>query len=95
MRTIIATDPGVVELNWMWLPTFIGMNANLKQVLEDRLRAVLEGRELTDLVLDEGHQVVVEVLKGYFPEVDGLPEYLDGLKFITEKRSLARDSFNA
>ena len=37
MRFVVQTGPGVVELNWMWLPTFIGLSTQAKTLLEQRL----------------------------------------------------------
>lgn len=83
MRAVIRTGPGVVELNWMWLPTFVGMNAQLKKELEERLAPKLEGRPLEDS-LDDAHEMVIEFLVEKFPALEGLRDYLDAMKYVTD-----------
>ncbi len=82
MRSIILAEGGVVELNYMWLPTFIGMNAVLKKEMETELQPSVLGIPLTEQGLDEIHQKVVEYLVKKFPDAKGLELYLDSLKFV-------------
>jgi len=82
MRVIVVTDPGVVELNWMWLPTWIGMNANLKEKIEKEFKEKVEGKSLTEETLDEIHEELLNYLDETL-NVEGLFDYLDGLKFVT------------
>ena len=82
MRAIIDAGKGVVELNYMWLPTFIGMNAVLKQRMEKDLQAELRGVELDDRGLDRAHDLVVDYVVKQFPNIKGLDLYLDGLKYL-------------
>ncbi len=84
MRTVIRTAPGVVELNWMWLPTFIGMNAQLKTEIEERLKPKLEGQPLTGDTLDKAHTEVISFLLEKFPDIKGLNDYLDALKYVED-----------
>lgn len=83
MRAVIRTAPGVVELNWMWLPTFVGMNAKLKKELEERLAPKLEGQPL-EAALDAAHEMVIDFLVEKFPAHPGLRDYLDALKYVIE-----------
>ncbi len=83
MRTVIKTAPGVVELNYMWLPTFVGMNSTLKWKMEQRLKPKLEGKELTNSLLDEANELVIKFLCEEFP-VEGLGEHLRSLRKITD-----------
>ena len=82
MRAIVDVGKGVVELNYMWLPTFIGMNAVLKERMEKDLQAELRGVELDDKGLDRAHDLVVDYVVKQFPNIKGLDLYLDGLKFL-------------
>jgi len=82
MRAVVETDPGVLELNFMWLPTWIGMNSGLKKEIEEYLGKIIVGREMTEAVLDEAHDLVVAFLMGRFPEIHGLPAFLDGLRKV-------------
>ena len=86
MRAVVRTEPGRVELNYMWLPTFIGMNKNLKDRLEARLAPKLEGLPLTEETLQTAHNEVVAFIVAECPGVEGLDDYLDGLKYVTPKK---------
>jgi hypothetical protein len=79
MNVVVQTDPGVLELNFMWLPTWIGMNANLKKEIEEELRKEIEGKPLDTT---RAHDFVVRLLVKKYPELRGLDHYLDGLKYI-------------
>lgn len=81
MRFVIASG-NAVELNFMWLPTWIGHNHAVKLELEKAIGPHLVGRELTEDVLDEAHQMVLDFLTKKFAQVPGLRHYLDGIKFI-------------
>jgi hypothetical protein len=80
VRLVSATG-NVVELNYMWLPTFIGQNAAFKKKLEQDLRGQIEGLELTPVNLDRIHGMVMDYILEEF-KIEGLFDYLDGLKFV-------------
>lgn len=82
MRAVVVTGEGVVELAWMWLPTWIGMNGTIKKELEKALKGKIEGMPITPGTLDEMSDLVIDALVGMNPAVDGLREYLDGLKYV-------------
>ena len=59
MLLVVQTSPGVIELTYMWLPTWLGMNADLKKKVEahnGKLKqdvqayCVRRGIEVSDLV---------------------------------------------
>jgi hypothetical protein len=81
MRVIHLIDGNTVELNYMWLPTWIGQNAQFKKQLEGALREKIEGMDLTDENLDKIHDMVVEYIVANY-QIPGLFEYIDGLKFV-------------
>lgn len=85
MKLVIIPEPGVLELNYMWLPTWIGINTPLKQELEGAIRSKLVGKELTSAVIDEAHDLIVEFFSNKFPNLVGLRDYLDSLKFVQEQ----------
>jgi len=85
VRTVVPVDRGVVELNWMWLPTFIGMDSVVRRDLQKQVTGLFEGKDLTDSVLHDAHCFVVDFLCSKYPSVDGLDLYLDALKFIELK----------
>jgi hypothetical protein len=82
VKLVVATEPGVVELNYMWMPTWLGINPQLKKDLEGKLQALLIGQPLTDALLDQAHDQVLQFLVQRHPQFDGLRDYLDALKFV-------------
>lgn len=84
MRTITVTGPGEVELNYMWLPTFIGIDAAAKKALEDHMRPLLEGKPLTAETLDDAHHAVLDFLDERYG-IPGLRDYVDSMKFVETK----------
>ncbi len=82
MRAVVMTEPGVLELNYMWLPTFIGMNTALKGEIEKTLAPQLEGMPMDEATLDWAHEQVVSFLEKRFTHVTGLRDLLDSLKFL-------------
>ncbi len=82
MRFIERTAPGKLELNYMWLPSWVGLNEALIREIEDLLSAAIVGQDLTEETLELAHQAVLEILVNKFPSITGLLEYLDGIKFV-------------
>lgn len=82
MKIFQRTGPGTISLNYMWLPTFIGMNAALIKELEEHVSPLLLGQELTDEALDRAGEAVIDYLVRKFPQIRGVFEYLDGLKYV-------------
>jgi hypothetical protein len=85
MRFVVRTGPGVVELNWMWLPTFLGHDAHLKKRLDDALQPLLVGKSLDDETLDVAHEKVIDIICETHKAIPSLRDYLDAVKFVTEK----------
>lgn len=85
MRVVVATGPGELELNYMMLPTFIGMNALLKKELEAKLRPQIEGQPWTESSLDQIHDLVIDFLVERFSALTGLRDYLEGIKYLTDR----------
>lgn len=85
MRVIQVTKDGAIELNWMWLPTFIGQNFMVLKELEKFWKARFEkGVLFTEENLDEVHQITVDWLCEKF-KIEGLKQYIEGLKHITQE----------
>ncbi len=82
MHTVVQTDIGIVELNWQWLPTWIGMNHNLKKELEEKLKADIVGLTVDGPGLEKIDNLVIDFLVTKAPAISGLREYLEGLKFV-------------
>jgi hypothetical protein len=83
MRTVVRTGPGEVQLNWMWLPTWIGMNTALKKELDETLSKRLVGQPLDEATLDMANEEVIDFLDKKYPAFC-LREYLDSLKFVAD-----------
>jgi hypothetical protein len=81
MRLVLLTSPGVLELNYMWLPTWLGMNAATKAAVESELKSKVAGLPATEDNLDTINDALLELLTERFP-IAGLRDYLDGLKFV-------------
>jgi hypothetical protein len=84
MRFVERTGPGKLELNYMWLPTWIGMNEGLIRELEKTLGETIVGKVISDDLLDEAHRQLLDIIVAKFPHQRGLFEYLDGLKFVED-----------
>jgi hypothetical protein len=84
MRFVHLTSPGRLEFNWLWAPTWVGMNNQLKGQLERDLGEAVRvaGMPATEENLDQIHEVLLDLLVERYPEVPGLRDYLDGIKFV-------------
>lgn len=79
MRTVVRVDKGVLEVNYMWLPSWIGMNSVLMRELGEHMQSKAVGREFDDDLLDELDLECRSFLCQRFPTIKGLDRYLDGL----------------
>lgn len=86
MRAVVALEQGALELNYLWLPTCIGMNSMLKAEMEKELAAKFTGRCLDDTTLDAAHDAVVEFIEKKFPDMQGFSRYIDAMKYLEFKR---------
>jgi hypothetical protein len=66
----------------MWLPTWIGINKAAKDAIESELKSKVAGMPATEDNLDVINELVLEVLEKKYDQVEGLRDYLDGLKFV-------------
>jgi len=81
MRFVTITAPGRLELNYMWLPTWLGMNREMNEALDRHLRTKVIGMEITEDNLDAINELVIDGVLLKYP-IEGLRDYLDGLKFV-------------
>lgn len=82
MRLVHLTSQGQLELNYLWLPTWIGMNSATSVTILEQLKSKVVGLPATEENLDTINEMVIEVLAEKYPSVEGLRDYLDGLKFV-------------
>jgi hypothetical protein len=60
------------------------MNKQLKEEMEAALASTIEGRPLTEEVLDQVHDEVIDWISKKFVTLPGLFEYLDAIKHVRE-----------
>lgn len=82
MKVFQRTGPGTLGLNYMWLPTWVGMNSALIKEIEEYVTPYLMGQGLTEEALEQASELAVNFLVAKFPHIKGLFEYLDGLKYV-------------
>lgn len=77
--------PNILEVAWMWLPTFIGQNTallgELDHVLSVRFAPPLE---VDDAKLDEIHRFVIDWLCGKL-NIPGLWHYLRAVEEVNKE----------
>lgn len=83
MRLVHLTRPGSLELNYLWLPTWIGINVAVTKEIQQAIETKVVGLPATEDNLDRINEWVLDFLVEKFGEVVGLRDYLDGLKFVT------------
>ena len=82
MRLVHLTAPGRLELNFMWMPTWLGINKAAKETIEAELKSKVAGLPATEENLDVINDLVLDVLAAKYTGIEGLKDYLDGLKFV-------------
>lgn len=76
--------PTVLEIAWMWLPTFIGQNSSVLSELDHVLAAKFPPPvEATEEKLDEMNEFVIDWIDTRF-NIPGLGEYVRGIKHVGE-----------
>jgi hypothetical protein len=84
MRLIVREGPGKVGFNFMWAPTFLGMDNNLKKQLEAHLQPLVKGKPMNDDTLAAAHDEAIDFICKYHKAIPGLRDYLDAMKFVQE-----------
>lgn len=82
MRFVHLTSQGQLELNYLWLPTWLGINQVAATAVMQQLKSKVVGLPATEDNLDIINTMVIDVLAEKYPSVEGLRDYLDGLKFV-------------
>jgi len=82
MLTVQLAKDGALELNWMWLPTFIGQNYPVMRELEKVWRSQFAGKlKLNEEGLREAHEFTLKWLCDKF-KINGLGEYLRAIENV-------------
>ncbi len=63
----------------------------MKAELEKALAPSLEGREVDDRLIQEAHEKVIDFIVAKFPNIEGLRDYLDGIKFVQLRLPMSKD----
>ena len=61
MLLVVKVD-GVTELNWMWMPSWIGMNRDLRERMQ---------KELNGMVVGKTYEQAHELIPGAVPHAQG------------------------
>lgn len=83
MRLVVATDPGTVEINYTWLPTWIGLNQQLINRMAERIRPMAVDRPLDDPTLALLEVTLIQLLEDEFPYIEGLGDTLRSIHGIS------------
>ncbi len=81
MYAVTSPERGVLEVNYMWLPSWVGMNTTLLTEMGEAVRAATVGKPV-DVAFVAGHEAVVNFITAKHPEIKGLREYLDALTYV-------------
>lgn len=85
MRVVHVAKDGAIEVNWMWLPTFIGQNYMVLRELGDAWKERFpNGVKSDETGLDEIHNFTIDWLCQKFA-IPGLKEYLQAIENIQEE----------
>ncbi len=81
MHLVVEEEPGVLSVNYMWLPTWLGMNSAVVNELGASIGPQLVGLGREE-ALKKGHELAVEYLVNRFSTIKGLREYLQGVSQV-------------
>jgi hypothetical protein len=77
-------NPKILEVAWMWLPTFLGQNTALLGELDHALHSRFPTPlEIDDDKLNDIHDFVIEWICGKV-KISGLWRYLKAIEYVEE-----------
>jgi hypothetical protein len=82
MRLVVQEEPGVLSLNYTWIPTWLGINNAFKNEMEKHLKSKIQGLVTDDAGLEKANQLVLDYICAQNPGIKGLDTYLDALKYV-------------
>ena len=82
MNLVTPTEEGQLEINWQWLPTWIGVNQELQQEMQEHVAKQVEGLPANQTTINVAEEAVLSFLVRRFPNMCGLGHFLDALKFV-------------
>jgi len=88
--TYYLPEEGTLELTYMWLPTFIGMNEELKGEIESIIAPLVIGQVLDDELLRKIDEEIIKVIVGKY-SISGLDKYLSALSGVEDGNEQEED----
>lgn len=82
MLLVVPTDHNTVEVNFMWLPSWLSFNKSTMDRLNKVVAEYLVGKSMTEEYLKAAHDLVVKEIATMHPHFKGIDDYLDALKFV-------------
>ena len=82
MDLVVPSVDGGLEINFSWLPTWLGLNQPMLKVLDAGLQEAFQGRKFTPELMVEMNQKVIELLTQEFPAIKGLDKLLSALAHV-------------
>ena len=84
MKLVHLAEDGAAELQWMWLPTFIGQSFYVMEDLRKAWKiAFPDGLPATDEGLQKIHDFTIDWLDKKF-NIPGLSNYLSAIEYVEE-----------
>ena len=84
MKTVVCTSPGVMEVNYMWLPCWLGMNSMLMEELNQHVaKSGVVGLPASEAE-EKAHEVAVDFLVARYPRLKNLRQYLNSISEVTD-----------
>jgi len=77
-------DPSALDLNWMWLPAFIGQDHRMLQQLREELMEVFGGRPIQNETMAKIHHFVLDWFDRKY-HIKGLRKYLEAVIHVEQE----------
>jgi hypothetical protein len=81
MFAVVRAGQGILEVNYTWLPSWIGLNSKLLADIGNSVSSSVVGLPLEEAER-VGHAAVVRYVVNAYPDLEGLEEYLNALKLV-------------
>ena len=82
MDLVVPSIDGGLEINFSWLPTWLGLNQPMLRVIDAGLQESFQGRAFTPELMAEMNQKVIELLVKEFPAIKGLDQLLSAVAHV-------------
>lgn len=82
MELIVPNGPNSAEINFSWLPTWLGLNQPLLSTMDARLQEAFAGHAMSPEILLAMHSKLIDLLVEEFPNIKGLDKMLHAIKHV-------------